>query len=402
MAFLCNSILFIDAWRLFLSLLILLLFIIILTIIIENNFDIYLLYFLVLIGSLIIVCCDNLLIIYLGLELQSFSLFVLISKNTSSIKGSEAGLKYFMLGALSSGFYLLGLYLLFLFGLSLNIRNLIISLDVPITLLGLSLILLSFGFKLGLAPLHFWIPDIYEGSSWDVISLLSTLPKISIISIFIQFSINTNLVLFVSLLSVIVGTYGAINQTKLKRLLAYSSINHIGFIMITSCIINQVGSEIMLVYLFIYIVSVLSLFILITKTFFSKEYYIIELGGLQCGNKVISVTWLILFLSIAGIPPLSGFISKWFILWNIISLNYIYSSLILILFSIIGASYYLRVVKIIYFQKQSSYLGWEKILRVGIEKDNYNIFFLGLSVFFILFVIINLSPFLSFVNFLSF
>lgn len=384
---------------------ILFLFIIIVNLIKNINFDIYLLFFLVLIGSLVIISSDHLLIIYLGLELQTFSLFILISKNKNSVKSSEAGLKYFILGAISSGLYLLGLCLFFISNNSLNIKDLIILNNDTLTSIGFSLILLSFSFKLSLSPFHFWLPDIYEGSSWDVISILSTLPKISIISIFIQIIIKADLILFFCLLSIIIGTLGALNQTKLKRLLAYSSISHMGFLILGFNIINSVGYEISFIYLLIYMLTIISVFILIINTNLLKDYYIIELSGLHYINKILSFSWLIIFLSIAGIPPFSGFISKWFILWNIICFDYIFSSIILILFSIIGAIYYLRIVKTIYFQKQSSYINWTRILNKNNHNenkfnDNLNLIFLGLGIFFTLFLILNPDPLISLINLL--
>lgn len=379
------------------------LFIIIVNLIKNINFDVYLLFLLVLIGSLVIISSDHLLIIYLGLELQTFSLFILISKNKNSVKSSEAGLKYFILGAISSGLFLLGLCLFFISNSSLNIKDLIILNNDILTSIGFSLILLSFSFKLGLSPLHFWLPDIYEGSSWDVISILSTLPKISVISIFIQIIIKIDLMFFFCLLSIIIGTLGALNQTKLKRLLAYSSISHMGFLILGFNIINSVGYEISFIYLLIYMLTIISVFILIINTSLLKDYYIIELSGLHYINKILSLSWLVIFLSIAGIPPFSGFISKWFVLWNIICFDYIFSSIILILFSIIGAVYYLRVVKTIYFQKQSSYISWTRILNKNNNNklnDNLNLIFLGLGIFITLFLILNPDPLISLINLL--
>ena len=400
-----NNIISLNHWKNSLILMILFLFIIIVNLIKNINFDIYLLFFLVLIGSLVIISSDHLLIIYLGLELQTFSLFILISKNKNSVKSSEAGLKYFILGAISSGLYLLGLCLFFISNNSLNIKDLIILNNDTLTSIGFSLILLSFSFKLSLSPFHFWLPDIYEGSSWDVISILSTLPKISIISIFIQIIIKADLILFFCLLSIIIGTLGALNQTKLKRLLAYSSISHMGFLILGFNIINSVGYEISFIYLLIYMLTIISVFILIINTNLLKDYYIIELSGLHYINKILSFSWLIIFLSIAGIPPFSGFISKWFILWNIICFDYIFSSIILILFSIIGAIYYLRIVKTIYFQKQSSYINWTRILNKNNHNenkfnDNLNLIFLGLGIFFTLFLILNPDPLISLINLL--
>lgn len=389
-------------WKLFIVVLIIISFFVILNIIEERTFDIYLLISLVLLGSLIIVICDHLLIIYLGLELQTFSFFILISKNRSSIKSSEAGLKYFILGALSSGLYLLGLSLFFLSGVSLSISEVLFMSSDILIIIGSILILLSFAFKLALFPLHFWIPDIYEGSSWDIISLISTLPKISILTILIQLSVNLNLLLFCSLISIVIGTLGALNQSKLKRLLAYSGISHMGFIVLGLNLLFIEGYEISYVYITIYIITMLSIFLMVINSPWKKDYYIIELSGLQYINRMLSLTWLIIFLSIAGIPPLSGFLSKWFILWNIINYDYLISGLIGIIFSAIGAGYYLRVVKINYFQKQASYLTWNKILKSKKQYNETQIFILGIGVFFTILLIINPTPLISIINFIFF
>nr|ALO20636.1 NADH dehydrogenase subunit 2 [Ptychogena lactea] len=389
-------------WKSFIVILILISFFVILNIIEEKTFDIYLLSTLVLLGSLVIIMCDHLLVIYLGLELQTFSFFILISKNRSSIKGSEAGLKYFILGALSSGLYLLGLSLFFLSGVSLNLSEvLFMSNDILITI-GFILIILSFAFKLALFPLHFWIPDIYEGSSWDIISLLSTLPKISVLTILIQLSINLNILLFCALLSIVIGTIGALNQSKLKRLLAYSGISHMGFIVLGYNLLSIEGYEISYVYMSIYVITMLTVFLMIINSPWKKDYYIIELSGLQYINKLLALTWLLIFLSIAGIPPLSGFISKWLILWNIINYDYLVSSLIGIIFSAIGAAYYLRIVKITYFQKQSSYLTWSKVLKIKTQSNEIQFYLLGFGVFFTCFLIINPNPLITIINFIFF
>lgn len=159
-----------------------------------------------------------------------------------------------------------------------------------------------------------------------------------------------------ALLSITIGTMGALNQTKLKRLLAYSGISHMGFVILGFGILSNKGYEASFIYLFIYIMTMLGLFLLIKFTFFTKNYYLIELGGQNTSNKIIAFSWAVFFLSIAGIPPLSGFISKWLILTSVLDYKYLIASFIVVLFSAIAAGYYLRVLKISYFQKSSSYL----------------------------------------------
>ena len=384
--------LYYDNWKNLIIIFMFFIFCIINNLVKKFNFEEWILSFLVLIGSIIIITCNHFLILYLGLEIQTFSLFILISKNRLWLKSSEAGLKYFILGALSSGLFLLGLTIIFINGYSLNIQDYIFSFWYKDNLLVISFlfILLSLFFKISLFPLHFWIPDIYEGSSWKVLGLVSTLPKISIIYVLIQFKEITDIFIICALMSIIIGTLGALNQTKLKRLLAYSGVSHIGFIMLILNVSNQKGFTINNIYLFIYILSLLSIIILVSNLKLSKDNYIIELSSNQFINKIISLSWVILLLSIAGIPPLSGFISKWLVLWTILEENYIISSLICILFSAIGAAYYIRLIKIIYFQKSSSFIIWKSIL-IGNNNNllNLNYYFLGLLIYFILFFIIK-------------
>lgn len=388
-----------SIWKLLFILGISFSFIIILELIKEKTFDVYCLLFLVFIGSFILIISDNLIILYLGLELQTFSIFILIAKNRYSVKSSEAGLKYFMLGALSSGFYLLSLVLLFLNGYNLDFKDIILFNKDVIVIISMTLILMSFSFKLSLFPFHFWIPDIYEGSSWDVLTLIATLPKISMICVIIQFFINTNLLLTLSLLSIVIGTLGALNQTKLKRLLAYSGVSHMGFIILGYNIICNSSYVVGGLYLTIYMLTMLSILILIINSKI-KNTYIIELSSLKFFNSVLTFTLILLILSIAGIPPLSGFISKWYLIWICIENNYNFSSFIIILFSAIGIGYYLRIVKTVYFQKKGSYFVWERVLKNNNSNKDYTYLFLGILFFITIFLIFNFNFLVDLLNYL--
>ena len=380
----------IDTWKLIFLFLISISFLMVIILTQEKTFDVYCLLVLVYIGSLILIISDNLLTLYLGLELQTFSIFILIAKNRTSIKSSEAGLKYFMLGAISSGFYLLSLVLLFLYGFNLNMKDILFFSDDYIIFISMTLICLSMCFKLSLFPFHFWIPDIYEGSSWDILMLISTLPKISVICIIIQILINSNVLLSFSLLSIAIGTLGALNQSKLKRFLAYSGISHMGFIILGYIIISQCNVVVGSLYLVIYILTMLSLLILIINNNIKNDF-IIELGGLKFTNKVLAITLILIILSVAGIPPLSGFISKWYLIWVIIENKYNISSVIVILFSTIGLGYYLRIVKTVYFQKKGSYFLWKNILETNTSKEDLSYLSLGFMFFITLFLIFNFT-----------
>lgn len=380
-----------ELWRIGLLILILISFIVIHNMNATENFEVSILNIMVLLASSSIILSDHLIVIYLGLELQTFSLFILIAKNKISIKSSEASLKYFILGALSSGLLLLGISFIFSVNLSLNIKDIYLAqvfenYNVKIASV---LICLALFFKLALFPLHFWISDVYEGSSWDTIVTLSTLPKISVLSIIIQLLSYTEFFLLCSLGSIIIGSLGALNQTKFKRLLAYSGISHMGFILLGITMISSQGYEASFFYVLVYVINMLGLLLLIEKTFFSRNHYLIELSGHNLSNKIIALSWGILFLSIAGIPPLSGFINKWLILITILDNNYVLSSIIVVLFSAIAASYYLRIVKISYFQKNSSYLNWEYILTPKKDISSFKEYLIGVSIYTSLFLIIN-------------
>nr|QPF96867.1 NADH dehydrogenase subunit 2 [Eutima sp. BMK-2020] len=388
----------IQPWKYGFLLMIFGLFLTILELIEKNNLEIYCLVCLVFIGSILLVISSNLITLYLGLELQTFCIFILIAKNRLSVKGSEAGLKYFILGAISSGFYLLGITMLFLIGSSLEIVDLKIISNDLIFNISLIFITLSLCFKLTLFPLHFWIPDVYEGSSWEIISLISTLPKISVICILIQMLINSDLIIIFSLLSIIIGTLGSFNQSKTKRLFGYSGISHMGFIMLSYGVFINTGFIVGNLYLVIYMIGMISIFSLIIN-FFTKSKYIIELSHLKFSSRCVSISWVLLILSIAGIPPLSGFISKWFLLWNTINFDFAISSFIIILFSAIGAGYYLRLVKMVYFQKKSSFFLWESILTKELVKNELSLLVLGIYLFFSFFLILNFSFFIDILNF---
>ena len=386
-----------SQWKIIPFFLVLILFFIIAELIEDKSFDIYCLITLVFLGSIILIISDNLITVYLGLELQTFSIFILVAKNRHSIKSSEAGLKYFILGALSSGFFLLGLTILFLNGFPLNLQSLTLLNYNYVVSVSIVLLSLSFCFKISLFPLHFWIPDIYEGSSWSVISLLSTLPKISMIAIISQILINSNLVLFFSIVSIIIGTLGSMNQTKVKRLLGYSGISHMGFIMLGYSILNNNGFVVGNLYLVIYMSLMISLFVLIININ-SNSKFIIEFSNLKFTSKLGSITLGLLILSVAGIPPLSGFISKWFLLLSTVENLYNISSFVIILFSAIGAGYYLRIVKIIYFQKKSSFLLWQSILNKSNPSSKISLVFLGLLLFINITLLINFSFIVDIIN----
>nr|ALO20737.1 NADH dehydrogenase subunit 2 [Euphysa aurata] len=335
-----------------------------------------------LFSIILIIINTNILWLYLIIEIQTFTLFILIAKNRENILSLESSVKYFILGALSSGFYLLGVTFIFKFNLNLDLGflwNLNFNSNIYIKL-GYLLILISLFFKIAIFPLHFWIADIYEGSDIKLILLLSTLPKLGIIFILIHLISNDSIILICSLLSVVVGSFGAFNQTKIKRLLAYSGISHLGFIVLGISLGSELGYEPSMVYIIIYMFttfSIILVFFLLNK----NDIYIIDLGELYYSSKIIGLTLIFLIFSLAGIPPLLGFLSKFFIISILLSNNFIISCIILIIFSILSISYYLRVVKILYFQENKSFLVFKKILKPNNKLNYLNLIFINFIFF---------------------
>lgn len=257
-------------------------------------------------SSLLLVSSINWLSIYLAIELQTLTLFILAALKRDSSYSTEAGLKYFVLGAVSSGIFLFGCALLY--GLtgetSIQGINSILTADVGKVLITISLL-----FKLSAAPFHMWAPDVYDGSPTTITALLAIVPKVGVFSILIQIGPVTNVVLLCAVFSMIYGAIGALNQTKIKRLLAYSGIAHMGFILFGVAIGSFESVQATLIYLIIYVIMGICSFSIILSLKLTKDL-IVELSGLSRKNPVIALTLALTFLSTAGVPPLAGFLSK--------------------------------------------------------------------------------------------
>ena len=308
---------------------------------------------------------NDLMVFYMGLELQSLALYVLATFNRDQLKSSEAGLKYFVLSALSSGLLLYGCSLIYGFSGSTNfniISNQLNSNEYVLTF-GIVFILVGLAFKISAVPFHMWAPDVYQGSPTTVTLFFTMVPKIAALTVFIRFLYVPFLnlidqwqmiIVFLSIASMLFGAIAAIGQTNIKRLIAYSSIGHIGYTLAGLATGSNEGIQSSIVYISIYIIMNLALFSCLLMLKRNNEYYeeIEDLSGLSKNHPLLSLSLLIILFSLAGIPPLAGFFAKFYIFKAVIEQSMYFLAIVGLLSTVIAAFYYLRVIKIIYFDKE--------------------------------------------------
>jgi len=342
--------------------------------------------FLATIGGMLMISANSFLVFYLALELQALSLYVLAALNRKSKKSAESGIKYFILGSLASAIFLFGVSLIYGYSGTVNFSALSelypktsseIMKNVPIgVMVGFILVITAMFFKIAAAPFHMWSPDVYEGSAPIVTTFFAVVVKFTVTLAFINLLINfdirwlglNKIFIVTALLSFIVGSFGAIFQTNFKRLLAYSSIGHIGFILLSLSSFSKYGFSYAVFYSMIYAIISIGTFgflnIILCKNSnrhnheddneSGQIYDIKSFSGLSKTNPKMAFSLAVLMLSSAGIPPLAGFFSKFYVLSAIISSGFLYIAIIAVLFSVISAYYYLRIVKIMYFDKPNN------------------------------------------------
>jgi len=318
-----------------------------------------------ILGMMVMISANDLIVFYIGLELQSLALYVLASFNRNNIKSSEAGLKYFVLSALSSGLLLYGCSLIYGFSGSTNFDIISVSFiesQYGLTL-GIVFILVGLAFKISAVPFHMWAPDVYEGSPTPVTSFFAIVPKIAALTVFIRFLYIPFLnmidqwqmiIIFLSLASMIFGAVAAIGQKNLKRLVAYSSIGHMGYVLAGLTTGTNEGIQSSIVYISIYLVMNLGLFCSLFMLKRNNQYYenIDDLSGLSKNHPLLSLSLLIILFSLAGIPPLAGFFAKFYIFMAVIEQSMYFLAIVGLLSTVIAAFYYLRIIKIIYFDPE--------------------------------------------------
>jgi len=313
-------------------------------------------------GMMIMISSYDLIVFYMGLELQSLSLYVLVSFNRDSRRSTEAGLKYFVLSALSSGLLLYGCSLIYGFSNSTNFDLIAQNIDQFNTgsIFGIVFILVGLAFKVSAVPFHMWAPDVYEGSPTSVTAFFAIVPKVAALTVFIRFLyvpfINLvdqwqMIIIFISLASMILGAVAAIGQTNLKRLMAYSAIGHMGYALAGLATGSNEGIQSTVIYLSIYLIMNLGIFSCIFMMKRKDIFYedIQDLSGLSKNHPIISICLLLLLFSLAGIPPLAGFFAKFYIFMAVIKVKMYTLAIIGLITTVISAFYYLRIIKTIYF-----------------------------------------------------
>ena len=320
-------------------------------------------------GMFMMVSANDLISLYVGLELQSLALYVVAAFRRDSVRSSEAGLKYFVLGALSSGMLLYGASLVYGFTGTTSFDALAsifkgLGGDGPSVglVVGLVFIIAGLAFKVSAVPFHMWTPDVYEGAPTPVTAFFAVAPKIAAIALFVRVLIGPfgvlvadwqQVVILISMASMVLGALAAIWQDNIKRLLAYSSIGHVGYALIGLATATEIGIRGILVYMAIYLAMNVGTFccVLAMRRTGRMVEGIADLSGLARNQPLLAFALALLMFSMAGIPPLAGFFGKWYIFLAAIDAQLYTLAIIGVLTSVIGAYYYLRIIKIMYFDE---------------------------------------------------
>ncbi|WP_072396869.1 NADH-quinone oxidoreductase subunit NuoN [Hyphomicrobium sp. CS1GBMeth3] len=333
-----------------------------------SRFEIPVLILLATLGMMMMISAGDLLALYLGLELQSLALYVLAAIRRDDVRSSEAGLKYFVLGALSSGMLLYGASLLYGFAGTISFEGLATAASAPGAatnlglIAGLVFLLVGLAFKISAVPFHMWTPDVYEGAPTPITAFFAAAPKLAALALvarvlfdgfgglFVQWQ---KIVIFLSIASMLLGAFAAIGQTNIKRLMAYSSIGHVGYALVGLAAGGAGGVEALLIYLAIYLVTTLGAFacILAMRRDEGPVEDIYELAGLAQTNLPMAFILAMLFFSLAGVPPLAGFFAKFYVFAAAVKAELYGLAILGVLTSVVGAFYYLRIVKVMFFDE---------------------------------------------------
>ncbi len=331
-----------------------------------DRFEFPVLIVLATLGMLLMVSANSLLSLYMGLELQSLALYVVAAINRDSVRSTEAGLKYFVLGALSSGMLLYGISLIYGFTGQIGFEAIAAALTGTERSLGLVFglvfLLAGMAFKISAVPFHMWTPDVYEGAPTPVTAFFAAAPKMAAMAMLVRVTVDAfapvthdwqQIVVFISIASMALGAFAAIGQRNIKRLMAYSSIGHMGYALVGLSAGSMAGVRGVVIYMAIYLAMTLGTFafILAMRRRDGNVETIDELAGLSSTNPMMATVLTILMFSLAGIPPLAGFFAKWYVFMAAIEAGLYPLAVIGVLASVVGAYYYLRIIKLMWFDQ---------------------------------------------------
>lgn len=349
-------------------------------------------------GMMVLISAHNLLTIYLGLELLSLSLYALVAFNRDSIDASEAAMKYFVLGAIASGMLLYGISLLYGVTGSLDIGAIHAGISLEdeskhlVLGLGLVLVIVGMAFKLGAVPFHMWVPDVYHGAPTAVTLFISTAPKIAAFAMVMRLLVEglgsmhgqwQEILIIMSVLSMALGNVIAIAQTNIKRMLAYSTISHVGFLLLGILAGSQAGYSASMFYAIVYALMGMGGFgmiLLLSRSGFEADN-LSDFKGLNERSPWFAFIMLILMFSMAGVPPTLGFYAKLSVLQAVVGSGITWLAVVAVVFSIIGAFYYLRVVKLMYFDKaeDSQPIETSTDMKLVLSANGLGILLLGIT-----------------------
>ncbi|MEI2771685.1 MAG: NADH-quinone oxidoreductase subunit NuoN [Candidatus Competibacter sp.] len=347
-------------------------------------------------GMMVMVSAHSLLSVYLGLELLSLSLYALVAVDRDSPVASEAAMKYFVLGSLASGMLLYGISMIY--GATGGVDLQVVADAVAkqgssdlVLVFGLVFLLVGLSFKLGAVPFHMWLPDVYQGAPTSVALYIGSSPKLAAFALVMRVLVDglgnlqadwQQMLIILSVLSMALGNLVAIAQSNIKRMLAYSTISHVGFLLLGILAGTPEGYSAAMFYAVVYVLMAVGAFgviILLSRTGFEAEN-IADFKGLNDRNPWLAFVMMVVMMSMAGVPFLAGFYAKWVVLQAIVNIGLVWLAIVGVLFSVIGAFYYLRVVKCIYFDKseQSEAIEISRDVEIAISANGLLLIFLGL------------------------
>ena len=360
---------------------------------------------LALVGMMLMISANDLMSLYMAVELQSLPLYVVAAMRTNSLRSSEAGLKYFLLGALSSGMLLYGASLVYGFAGTTNFSGIASAVSVdqlPLAfIVGMVFMVSGIAFKISAAPFHMWTPDVYEGSPSPVTALFAIAPKLAAMGLMMRLTYGafgaieaewSQVLIALSIASMVVGALGAIMQRDIKRMMAYSSIAHMGYALAGLAAGSHQGALGVMIYMTGYIFMGAGTFaiILLMRRDGQSATRIADLQGLSQTHPMLALGLMIMMFSMAGIPPLAGFFGKWYVFLAAVNAGLVPLAVVGVVMSVVGTFYYLRIIKIMYFEETDEPL--------DTDMPTANKMVLGVSIAMILLFFLGLSPLLDAAN----